>query len=176
MLKSCLVFQTSPRSPASFPLPFFGFIILFFLVTSRCDKHNRSAQSNSLCCYLQGQRWESCLLLCQVCVAPRWNCLCSRTTPQHVVTVYYFNLPGSFSGQMVYGVCWHLNRRWCIPFSNISIRVEPYVPQSFTQLLVPGAHDFVFTHQISLRVPESVLFTPKHSLPGLQHSKTHTAS
>lgn len=31
--------------------------------------------------------------------------------PPHVVTVYYFYLPASFFGQMVYGVCWHLNRR-----------------------------------------------------------------
>lgn len=52
----------------------------------------------------------------------------------------------AFLVQMRHGICWHLNSPRYIPFSNICIRVEPCVTQSFVQLLVPGARDLVFTH------------------------------
>lgn len=52
----------------------------------------------------------------------------------------------AFLVQMLHGICWHLNSPRYIPFSNICIRVDPCVTQSFVQLLVPGARHLVFTH------------------------------
>lgn len=79
---------------------------------------------------------------------------------------------------MLCGICWHLSSSQYIPYSIYAsgkrIRVEPCVTQSFLQLLVPGASDFVFTYVYKPQAPESVLFTLKHSLTGRYTSVKNT--
>ncbi len=166
------------------PLLHFFLSVSLFLALSDCPtflrvqwfrRHQSGGEVHSVICSLFS---TDC---CQSVAA--FACICTvrlhavQKTPLYCTALYYFNPPRSLSCS---NALWYLltfkqpSIHSLFLYVPVCIRVEPRVTQSFLQLLVPGAGT-LFSHICtSRRVPESVLFTPKHSLTGVQCRKKHT--
>lgn len=83
----------------------------------------------------------ACACICTICLHA------VQKTPLYCITLYYFNLPRSFSCS---NALWYLltfkrpSIHSSFLYMPICIRVEPRVTQSFLQLLVPGAGTLFF--------------------------------
>lgn len=184
-----LVVTSSVASPPTITPLFSLYDCLFFFLCPTCVSvrwfrrhHSRGEVPSTRCSRLCSTSFELSARLsvavsaciCTACV------LAAQKIPLCRITLDYFNLPGSFSRS---NALWYL-----LTFKQPSMHsFFLYMP---LLLYASGWSHVSLNHSCSCssqgpgtlfsrtrtsrRVPQSVLFTPKHSLTDIQHSKKHT--